>query len=179
VQVRGRNNGGGVGILLPAAIILGVGWLVLCWPALAWHGYTDTGGWRWDVHSTIACAVWWGIIAAAVVFWVCSKIPVKPAPKAQPDRWWEGPEYQRAALKQAAKRPAAEPLLPRPPDTPICLHLGAEPVHTLPTALRGPEVVAWWCQQCETQLPADFGETRRSCCGTPLGEDHLYNCQYK
>ncbi len=34
------------------------------WPAIVWHGQNDMGGWRWDVHSTVACMVWWGILAS-------------------------------------------------------------------------------------------------------------------
>ena len=64
VQVR-RNRGGVIdtyGIIAPALLIIGVIAVVGFWPAMVWHGQTDTGGWRWDIHSTIGCLIWWGLI---------------------------------------------------------------------------------------------------------------------
>lgn len=63
--------------------ILGPGFAILClvavigfWPAMVWHGYTDTGGWQWDVHSTIAEAVYFGIFAfIALLCWADHKPP--------------------------------------------------------------------------------------------------------
>jgi hypothetical protein len=43
-------------------IVLMILMAATCWPAFIWHGYTATGGFRWDVHSTIACCIWWGFL---------------------------------------------------------------------------------------------------------------------
>jgi hypothetical protein len=159
VQVRAQNKGG-VGILLPAALIIGVVTVVGFWPAMVWHGDGGPTGtaWRWNIDSTVAELTYFGAIAfVTVVIWLCRKYAYMagPDPTAlpQPDRWWEGPEYQRAALKQAAKRPAGEPLLPRPPDTPICLHRNAIRVESV---LDKDQTVAWWCPDCEETLDPGF-----------------------
>ena len=45
--------------------------LFSCWPAIFAHGYTDTGGWRWDIHSTVACSAWWGVLLLfGLIGWV-------------------------------------------------------------------------------------------------------------
>jgi hypothetical protein len=40
------------------------------WPAMVWHGYGGPTGtaWRWDIHSTIAEAVYFG--AVGFVAWM-------------------------------------------------------------------------------------------------------------
>jgi hypothetical protein len=169
VQVRGRNKGN-YGIIGPGLLILGIGWIVLCWPALAWHGQTDTGGWRWDIHSTVACLIWWGIIVVPLA--VAAGIDVNRKRKLTGT-----PQPGVQAISKARAKPP-EPLIPRPPDTPICLHHGA---------VRVESVLDWdvtwhcWCPDCDpdgkTPLPADF---RYPCCGgepgTEPGTGHLYNC---
>ena len=53
----------GWGVIEPLLLIGGAIAVFGFWPAFVVHGQTDTGGWRWDVHTTIACGVWWGVIA--------------------------------------------------------------------------------------------------------------------
>jgi hypothetical protein len=52
------------GIAVPAVLITFAVALVGFWPAMVWHGYGGPTGndWRWDIHSTIAEAVYWGVI---------------------------------------------------------------------------------------------------------------------
>src|SRR5947209_19649892 len=62
---------GDYGIIGPAFLIFFAVALVGFWPAMVWHGQTDTGGWRWDIHSTIAEAVYWGTIGfIALLCWL-------------------------------------------------------------------------------------------------------------
>ena len=50
-----RNRpAGGYGIIGPAILIFLAVLLAGFWPVLVVHGQTDTGGWRWDIHSTWA-----------------------------------------------------------------------------------------------------------------------------
>jgi hypothetical protein len=58
---------GGYGIIGPALLVIGVVAVLGFWPAMVWHGYTDTGGWRWDVHSTVAEAVYFGVAGFVVL----------------------------------------------------------------------------------------------------------------
>ena len=46
-------------------MVLGLAYVILCWPWFIWHGYSSGGngwGWRWDLHSTVACVIWWGVL---------------------------------------------------------------------------------------------------------------------
>jgi uncharacterized membrane protein len=52
---------GDYGIIGPLLLVIAVVAVLGFWPAMVWHGQTDTGGWRWDIHSTIGCLVWWGL----------------------------------------------------------------------------------------------------------------------
>ncbi len=52
---------------------IGLGALLLLWPALAWHGQTAAGGWRWDIHTTVACCIWWGVVLFVAVAIVLGK----------------------------------------------------------------------------------------------------------
>lgn len=65
--VRVQPPKGDWGIIGPGLLIIAVVAVIGFWPAMVWHGYTDTGGWRWDIHSTIAELVYWGIILAVVI----------------------------------------------------------------------------------------------------------------
>jgi len=118
VRLGLRAGGSGLGVL----IIFGVLVLIGFWPAMVWHGYTDTGGYRWDIHSTIACLTYWGILAALVGLGVLVSWGNK---------------------REAAKEKAA----PLPP--PICTHGNAVRVDSV---LDKDKTVAWWCPDCETQL---------------------------
>lgn len=44
----------------------------LLWPAIFSHGekidaFTGQERWAWDVHSTVACCIWWGLLVLAGV----------------------------------------------------------------------------------------------------------------
>ena len=71
-----RNGIIGPGILIGFAVLL-VGF----WPALAWHGHTATGGWRWDIHSTIGCLIWWAITLGPLIAVVIADARKKRAVK--------------------------------------------------------------------------------------------------
>lgn len=47
-------------------LCVALGWFFLSWPAYAWHGRNDAGGWQWDAHTTAACSIWWGFLAISV-----------------------------------------------------------------------------------------------------------------
>ena len=131
------------GVITPLIAIIGAGFLVSCWPALAWHGYTDTGGWRWDIHSTVACAVWWGaLLFIAVLVAVANRKPRRTVPPPQPDRRREGPGYQKTAPPAGAA-----PL-------PICQHSTITPVNNIVTG----KLEAWLClnPDCDAQLDPGF-----------------------
>lgn len=159
-----RSTGGGVadyGVIGPAAFIIGIIAVAGFWPAMAWHGTTDTGGWRWDIHSTIGCLIWWGVIIFLLGLAVYANREVKPAgPPPQPDRWRENPAYRQA------------PPVPVPPPAPARGHLRAVKVDSVPDP-----ALIWccWCPDCEAELPAGF---RRACCGTGPETPHLWNCPH-
>ncbi len=56
------------------------------WPVTVWHGYGGPTGndWRWDIHSTIAEAVWLGLVAFVTVLVVIGNRPAKRLPSARP-----------------------------------------------------------------------------------------------
>jgi hypothetical protein len=105
------------------------------WPAMVWHGYTDTGGWRWDIHSTIGCSVWWGLSVLCILLAVADK-KAKRSPRPP-----EGRLRVEATL----------PPMPAAQASPVCFHRAAVPVD-----LSTGERVAWWCPDCETQLDPGF-----------------------
>jgi hypothetical protein len=155
-----RMKNGDYGILGPLALIAGVVAVTGFWPAMVWHGYTDTGGWRWDIHSTVAVAAYWGVIAFAAALAAIGNRPARHA--VRPPR---GP-LNAEALPQSPPPPATRP---------ACQHLHAEPLVNRFTAAP----LAWFCAECDTQLPAEFGRLARSCCGTKPGGGHLYNCFHR
>ncbi len=150
--------------------IIGPGFLIFCavavigfWPAMAWHGYGGPTGtaWRWDIHSTVACCIWWGVTVIPFLVIVAAR-------KAR------GFPYRKRPVQAscgAAEAPGTATAVP--PDPPRCRHLDAVPVD-----LSTGERVAWWCEDCQTQLAAGFGRVARPCCGTLPGPWHLYNCAH-
>ena len=87
----------------------------------------------------------------------------------------------RASVKAAGKAPARVPAtvkdLPSPPASicvtpPACGHPYAEPLTNRFTTVP----LAWFCAECDTPLPREFGDARRSCCGTEPGRSHFGNC---
>jgi hypothetical protein len=187
VQVR-RDRGGVIdtyGIIGPGILAYFVIVLIGFWPALVWHGYTGTGGWRWDVHSTIGCCIWWGLtivpVAVACIIEAARKRTLAGAPvsaaaavsKAQavaaglPAGFSVAEELAviRAELRQqTAQKP------------PVCLHLGAVRVES---SLDNDQTLAWLCPGCGTQLPEGFGNSRRPCCGTAPEFSHWVNCPHR
>jgi hypothetical protein len=151
--------------------ILGPGFAILCvvavigfWPAMVWHGYTDTGGWRWDIHSTAAELAYAGVIAfIALLYWADHRTP-------------------GVAGRTAREVPPSGPLMSSLPAVaaviaaPACRHPDAIAVDSL----LGGEPWAWLCAAetggCGAQLPAEFGRLARPCCGSAPGTPHQYNC---
>jgi hypothetical protein len=92
--------------------LLAAGGLFLAWPAFFYHGekqdaFTGQEHWAWNTHSTVAVAVWLGILAAIVIIGTLSaansaQVRVqaeRPQPPVFPDlrvmygNWWlEPPE---------------------------------------------------------------------------------------
>lgn len=152
------------GIAVPFFAGLMVVALVGFWPAMVWHGYGGPTGndWRWDIHSTIAEAVYFGVIGFVAALVVAGNRPARPAFQAPP-----------------AMPPAGPP--PRPRKTvqaPACLHLEAVPVDNL----LGGEPWAWLCplppEGCGERLPAEHGRPARPCCRSAPGTAHQYNCPH-
>ena len=156
--VQPNMKNGDYGIIGPAILAWFAVTLFGFWPAMVWHGYTDTGGWRWDIHSTVAELVYWGTIGFTV--FLC----------------WLG----NRPAKTSAAVPVTPERLPPPPSVcvprPVCLHLNAVKVESI---LDPDKAVAYWCEECGTQLDEKFGRFARSCCGTPPGTPHLYNCAHR
>ncbi len=114
------------GIAIPFFIGAMLVALVGFWPAMVWHGYTGAGGWRWDIHSTIAEAVYFGTVAfIAGLIWLGNR-PARRVPPSGPP--------------MTSLPPAAFP--PR-----RCRHAGKVPVD-----LFTGERVAYLCPDCDTQL---------------------------
>jgi hypothetical protein len=73
--VRGtsRFDGGFIEYVVAAGLVIG---LTGFWPVMVVHGYTDTGGWRWDIHSTIAELAYVGAVAfVALMIWLGNRPP--------------------------------------------------------------------------------------------------------
>jgi hypothetical protein len=117
------------------------------WPAMVWHGEGGPTGtaWRWDVHSTIGCCIWWGFWVFGIACWLIGK-----------------------KLDQREKRPAPGPssgppmraMPPAPPPVqapPVCVHANTTAVNETFGPLREPgKLVAWLCLDCGTQLDPGF-----------------------
>lgn len=127
-QPARKNSSGPTGF----AILFGAiaGWFLLSWPAYAWHGEGGPVGtaWRWNIDTTIACSIWWGLLLAAVLAIGVATGKLRP-------EW-------------SAKTPAVTP-----PAPPVCVHRNAVRVES---ALDTTVTLAQWCPDCETQLAADW-----------------------
>ena len=62
VQSMPSMKNGDFGLIGPLLLFGGIAVVIGFWPAMVWHGYTDTGGWRWDIHSTIGELAYWGAL---------------------------------------------------------------------------------------------------------------------
>jgi hypothetical protein len=147
---------GDYGLIGPLVLIFFAVALVGFWPAMVWHGYTDTGGWRWDIHSTVAEGVYVGVIAfIGVLAWAGNKQPEPVAPKAVTE----------------LRPPPPSVCVPAPR---LCLHPGAVKVNS---SVYPDLTYRCWCPGCGTGLPAAF---RWACCGaapgSEPGDSHTYNC---
>ncbi|HLI39622.1 MAG TPA: hypothetical protein VKV80_20115 [Streptosporangiaceae bacterium] len=62
-QQAGNSAGNGGPWIIIGFILI----VIAFWPAMVWHGEGGPAGtsWRWDIHSTIAELIYWGVIAAA------------------------------------------------------------------------------------------------------------------
>ena len=92
---RPRPGAGGTieryGLIGPLLLWGGIIAVIGFWPAMVWHGEGGPTGtaWRWDIHSTIGCLIWWGLViiplAAAVLRGrYRSRHPQPPAQVAPP-----------------------------------------------------------------------------------------------
>ena len=140
-------------LILLAGILAAIGF----WPAMVWHGYGGPTGtaWRWDVHSTIACCIWWGACALVSLLVYADRRAARR--RAVPPSMPPAPAPPRPQ-KRLATPPAADW---RTPEAPPCTHPAAVPVNELFGPLREPgRLVAWWCPEppegCGTQLDAAF-----------------------
>lgn len=79
-------------------------------------------------------------------------------------------------MRLRSRPPACRPPSATQPPPPACPHLNAIKVESI---IDPDEVVAYWCEDCQAQLGEDFGCLMRSCCGTPPGDLHLYNCPHR
>lgn len=69
----------------PVGLAVVAGVLALFWPAAVWHGYGGPTGndWRWDIHSTVACGIYWGVLALLVLpAWIGNRMA---PPRRRPD----------------------------------------------------------------------------------------------
>ncbi len=161
---------GGWGIIAPAVLIIGAVAVLGFWPAMVWHGTSDTGGWRWDVSSTIACAIWWTLVLGPILVAAVTGVSKgrarcpgqRPAPVQVPP---SVPEAKEALDLDAAGAPR--------PAAPACQHLHAVRAESI---LDPRETRAYWCGECGTRLPEEFGYLLRPCCGTPPGGPHWGTC---
>lgn len=166
----------GAGVLIAAAVVV-VAAVIGFWPARVWHGTTPSGAWRWDIHSTAACLIWWGLM---LIPFLAVTI---------------GGKRGRRPRRPACGMPAVEQLPPPPASVTVpacrhrtvlgqvCLDCGASVacrhLHAVKVASAFlPDVVYHcWCPDCDpecgTPLPAGF---RRPCCGTEPETPHLRNC---
>jgi hypothetical protein len=152
-----QSRPGDWGLIGPLILIFFVVALVGFWPVMIVHGQTDTGGWRWDIHSTYAeLAYAGGVGFVALMIWLGN----------------------RPAKTRVAAPVTPERLRPPPPSVvtrPVCLHFRAVKVDSVSDRTL---IYRCWCPDCDTALPAAF---RFSCCGTEPGNGtmparHMYNC---
>lgn len=159
---------GDYGIIGPLILIAFAVALVGFWPVMVVHGYTDTGGWRWDIHSTIAELAYLGTIGFIITLaWLGNRPARLPRMPARTPLEPGESEAFAAAFRQAP---------------PVCLHPGAVKVDSAYYRNFGRTVIfCCWCPDCEAELPAAF---RLACCGTEPGDGtvparHAYNCPHR
>jgi len=117
------------GIAVPALLITFAVALVGFWPAMVWHGYTDTGGWRWDIHSTIAEAVYFGVIGFTAGLVALGNRDSRRAVTVTPDR--PPPPPPSVVADSACKHPRAV---------------------RVENITNPDETVAYLCPDCDSQL---------------------------
>lgn len=119
-------KGWGYAILFVLAICTAI------WPYWVWHGQNSAGGLRWDIHSTIACSIWWGLLFAAFLAYGVATGHLRP-------EW-------------SAKTPAVKPQAP-----PLCTHGNrVEVLNGYFEKMGIRKLEAYWCPDCSTRLEADW-----------------------
>lgn len=141
------------------AAIAGIIWIALA-PLRIWHKTGADGQVHPDTATWIAYGISGGLILLLLMFF-----SIRAAGKR---------ERAACPVRTPAAAEAMEIARALPPDPLPCYHLDAVPVD-----LSTGERVAWWCQECETQLDADFGRLVRPCCGSAPGTRHQYNCPHR
>jgi len=151
---------GDYGIIGPLLLIGGPIAVTCFWPVMVWHGYGGPTGtaWRWDIHSTIAEAAYLGIIGfCGFLVWLGNRpaTAVRPSSgRLDVEVMPPPPASISVTLLPACEHPCAGPLVNRFALSPV----------------------AWYCPECDTGLPREFGDPRRPCCGTRPGDEHWWNC---
>lgn len=132
------------------------------WPLLAVLGAVSWAAGAAARHPLQTAAAGAGIVILALVTWAVVFLNRRAA---------RPPEGR---LRVEAAAPGRLPPPPASIVVPPCYHLDAVPVD-----LSTGERVAWWCEACETRLPAEFGRLVRVCCGSGPGTRHQYNCPHR
>ena len=117
VQSMPSMKNGDFGIIGPGLVFLIIVVPVFFWPAMVWHGHTATGGWSWDIHSTIACLAYWGVLILPLV--LLGIVSTSKTAKS----------YSRTPNTQNWQAP------------PICVHREAIPVDSTVSG----DLPKWWC----------------------------------
>jgi hypothetical protein len=55
-------------------LLIGLAALVLLFPALIFHGRTDSGAWHWTTACTVGCAVWWGFLLTCLGGFIAGRV---------------------------------------------------------------------------------------------------------
>jgi hypothetical protein len=134
-------------------------------PLRIWHVTGTDGKQHPDAATWIAYGIGGAVIMACLMFFSIRSATRAERQAARMTRIREAREAADEVLK------AAPPPVPAPVP-PACRHL-----HAVPVDLSTGETVAYWCEQCETQLDESFGRFRRFCCGTEPGDPpHWPSC---
>jgi len=141
-------------VLAIAAVI----WASLA-PLRIWHAAGADGKEHPDAATWIAYGAGGAVIMAALM-----TLSIRSAAKRAPARV---PASIPGALRIATAPEAG-------PGPPACEHPYAGPlVNRFALAPLG-----WYCPECDTSLPREFGDLRRPCCGTRPGSPHWYSCPH-
>jgi hypothetical protein len=147
-----------------ALLFIAVAWIVMA-PLRIWHVTGADGQEHPDAATWAAYGTGGAVIMGCLMFFsIRSAAKTRAAYAARPPRG----RLKVEAGPPMSSPPAAFPFIAAP----ACGHPNAEPL-TNRVALAP---VAWFCAECDTPLPREFGDARRSCCGTEPGRSHFGNC---